>query len=183
MEVSKIINKHLAVAIVLALALFGVGWRLTPHIPNFAPIGAIALIAGQILGWRKSLAVTLAIMVISDAMIGFYQGMWWTWLGFGLIASFGFFIKSLPLAWRISVGAVGASGLFFIVSNFGTWLSSGMYSLDLAGLVECYTMALPFLRATILSDFVFIAVFVGLFEAVVTFHRTRLPFTLKNLVY
>src|SRR5690606_41641949 len=84
-------------------------------------------------------------------------GIEWTWLGFGLIVALGIGIKKLPLAWRIPVGAIGTSSVFFIVSNFGTWISSGMYSLDLAGLAQCYTMALPSFRATILSDLVLTA--------------------------
>lgn len=164
MEVPKTINKQLVVAAVAALVLFAIAWRLTPHTPNFAPVSAIALILGATLGWRTSLLAVLLIMGLSDLAIGGYTGMEWTWLGFGLIVGLGYAIKNLPAAWRVPVGALGASGLFFIVSNFGTWLASGMYTPDLAGLVQCYAMALPFLKATLLSDLTFTTLLFAAYE-------------------
>lgn len=166
MEVPKTINKHLSVIIAVALIVVGIAWRLLPHIPNFAPIGAIALIASLALGWKKSLWVVMGVMIISDLLIGFYPGIEWTWLSFLFIAGFGLTIKKLAPHWRIPVGALGASGLFFIVSNFGTWIASGMYSLDLTGLMQCYVMALPFLRATLLSDLLFTTVLLLGYEVV-----------------
>lgn len=157
MEVPKTLNKHLLLAIVASLILFGIAWRLTPHTPNFAPISAIALALSMILGWRKSLLAILVVMAVSDLVIGGYSGMQWTWLGFGLVVALGHSIKHLPVAWRIASGALGASVLFFVVSNFGTWISSGMYSLDLAGLIQCYSMALPFFKTTLVSDLLFTA--------------------------
>lgn len=164
MEVPKTVNKRLAIAAVLFIVFFGISWRLMPHLPNFAPIGAIALAAGMALGWRKSLLVTLAIVGVSDLVIGFYPGMQWTWLSYGLVAGIGQLVRSLPLAWRVPVGVLGTSSLFFLVSNFGTWIASGMYSLDVSGLLQCYFMALPFLRATLLSDLFFATVFLTAYE-------------------
>ncbi len=164
MEVPKAVNRYPVAAVVLSLISFGIAWRLFPHLPNFAPIGAIALIVGMMLGWRKSLLVVMAIMAISDYVIGFYPGMQWTWLSFGLVACFGLLIRNLSLAWRIPLGVFGTSGVFFLVSNFGTWISSGMYSLDVPGLMQCYYMALPFLRATLLSDLLFVTLLLTVHE-------------------
>lgn len=169
MEVSKTIEKYSVVAVVLCIISFGIAWRLVPHFPNFAPIGAIALIAGMTLSWRKSLLVVMATMIVSDLVIGFYTGMYWTWLSFGLIATLGLLMKHRSLAWRIPLGALGASGLFFVVSNFGTWVASGMYSLDLAGLMQCYLMAIPFLRATVLSDIFFVMLSLTAYEVVMRY--------------
>jgi len=33
-----------------------------------------------------------------------------------------------------------SSLLFFIVTNFGVWISGTMYSLDLQGLIACYVI-------------------------------------------
>lgn len=164
MEISKTINNYWPIALALGLILFGIGWRLVPHLPNFAPIGAIALLAGVALGWRTALWLTLSMLVISDFLIGFYTGIQWTWLGFGLIIGLGIVVKKMPSLWRVPIGALGASIVFFIVSNFGTWLVSGMYSHDFAGLIHCYTAALPFFRATLLSDLSFGALLLGTYE-------------------
>lgn len=163
MEVPKTVNRHIILIAAASLILFGISWRLSPHVPNFAPIGAIALVASMALGWRTSLLVVAAILMVSDFFIGFYPGAEWTWLGFGLIAGFGFLIRKVPFVWKLPAGTFGASGIFFIVSNFGTWVASGMYSHDPAGLVQCYVMALPFLRATLMSDVIFTAALLAVY--------------------
>lgn len=164
MEISKTLNKHLVKIVVVSLVLLAILWRLTPHVPNFAPVSAIALVLSMTLGWEKSLAAVLSIMAVSDLAIGGYSGMHWTWLGFGLIVALGYGIRHLPAAWRIVGGSLGASAVVFVVSNFGTWISSGMYTLDLAGLIQCYVMAIPFLKATLVSDLAFTVVLLTSYE-------------------
>lgn len=174
MEISKTINKQWLIALlIIGLVALGTAWRLMPHMPNFAPIGAIALIGTMVLGWRKSLILTLSIMLITDLSIGFYSGFEWTWLGFGLIVILGAAIKKLPPVWRVPLGALGASLLFFVVSNFGVWVASGMYEHTLAGLIRCFVMALPFLKATVLSDIFFGSVLIGSYHLVNAYLQSR----------
>ena len=51
--------------------------------------------------------------------------------------------------------SLGASLLFFITTNFATWLVTPWYPRTWAGLVDCYISALPFLRYTVASDLIF----------------------------
>ncbi len=46
-----------------------------------------------------------------------------------------------------------SSTLFFLVTNFGVWLIG--YPHTLAGLISCYTLAIPFFGNTILGDMAF----------------------------
>ncbi|HMM62159.1 MAG TPA: hypothetical protein PKC86_01220 [Candidatus Saccharibacteria bacterium] len=173
MEIPKTLIKYRFHLLILCLILFGIGWRLIPHIPNFAPIGAIAITAGMMLHWRKAVFIPLVIMIITDITIGLYSGFIWTWLSVAIIPLAGYLLRRLPQTWRISFGALGASLIFFIVSNFGVWVASGMYSHTLTGLIDCYVMALPFLRATLVSDLVFTATFITVFEYSATLLKTR----------
>ena len=43
----------------------------------------------------------------------------------------------------------------FLVSNFATWLFQNMYPKTLAGLVQCYTLAIPFFRGTFAADLIY----------------------------
>ena len=52
--------------------------------------------------------------------------------------------------------------LFYVVTNFAVWAFSGMYSHDMSGLVQCYAMALPFLKYTVACDLLWAG---GLFGA------------------
>ena len=165
MEVRKL-TVSTSLLIGIALVVLGVTLRLVPHIPNFAPIGAIALFGGAILSWRIALWLPLVVMFISDVILGFYQGIEFTWLGFLLVAVFGMLLSRRGFLARISLGVLGIGIIFFIVSNFGVWLTSGMYSHTWAGLVQCYYMALPFFRMSFLSDMFYSVVLFGGYEMV-----------------
>jgi len=158
MEISKTLIKYRYPLLFLGLITLGVVFRLIPHLPNFAPIGAIAIAAGLMFRWRYAMWLPIIIMVISDITIGLYHGFLWTWLSLAIIPLLGVLLRQRPLVWQIPLGSMGASLLFFIISNFGVWVSSGMYSHTLAGLIDCFVMALPFLRSTMLSDILFTSV-------------------------
>jgi hypothetical protein len=147
--------------IALALILFAVVSRVLPHPPNFAPIAAIALFSGAILPKRLALTLPLIAMIVSDIFIGMHDLVLVTWGSFvllALIASYG-----LKKATAVKVFAYSFLGsvLFFVVTNFAVWLSSGMYPRTLAGLIECYTLAIPFFRNTMLGDFVYSGIIFG----------------------
>lgn len=186
MEIPKTLDKRTSAILITVLLVLGIAWRLTPHLPNFAPIGAIALLGGMLFGWKRSLLLLVTTLFVTDLLLGAYPGMGWTWLGFGLIVGLGQFIKSLPLIWRIPVGAFGSSIIFFVVSNFGTWLSSGMYTHDVPGFIQCYVMALPFYKATLLSDIFFFSALIGmtvaLFHARLFYERRRLALTKSQII-
>jgi len=51
----------------------------------------------------------------------------------------------------------GFSGsvIFFIVSNFGVWIAGNLYEKNMNGLIECYFMAVPFFKNTLISTIIF----------------------------
>ena len=144
-------------AILLAAAL-----RLVPHPPNFTPIGAMALFSGAYLG-RRALAFVapLAAMLLSDAVLGFYSGMWVTYLAVALVALLGAITLQKRTPVRIGLAAVAGSALFFLVSNFGTWALSGMYPHTAAGLAACYVAAIPFFQNTLAGDLFYATLLFG----------------------
>jgi hypothetical protein len=147
-------------AIVLAAAL-----RLVPHPPNFTPIGAMALFSGAYLGRRAlAFAAPLGAMLLSDVVLGFYSGMWVTYLAVALIVMVGWVALSRVSALRVAGAAVASSVLFFLVSNFGTWALSGMYPHTGAGLSACYVAAIPFFQNTLAGDLFYAALLFGGFR-------------------
>lgn len=165
MEIRKTaINTQMIIAI--GLVIIGVMLRLVPHIPNFAPVGAIALFGGALLNWRLALWLPLGVMMLSDMVLGGYPGIEFTWAGFLLVVLWGMMFRRRRFLSRVTIGAIGSSGIFFVVSNFGVWVASGMYAHTASGLAECYVLALPFYTATLLADMTYAAVFFGVYEAV-----------------
>jgi hypothetical protein len=149
------VTRNALVWLAVALVVFGVVMRLVPHPANLAPVGAIALFGGAVLPRKLGWWLPLAIMIVSDLFIGFYDGIMFTWLGFLLVGLFGMSLRSQSNWFRVPFGALGAAVIFFIVSNFGVWLLGNMYPLTLAGLALCYEMALPFFRNTFFGDFLY----------------------------
>jgi hypothetical protein len=147
-------------AIVLAAAL-----RLLPHPPNFTPIGAMGLFSSAYLGRRAlAFAAPLGAMLLSDAVLGFYSGMWVTYLAVALIVLTGWVALSRISVLRVAGAAVASSVLFFLVSNFGTWALSGMYPHTSAGLSACYVAAIPFFQNTLAGDLFYAALLFGGFR-------------------
>ena len=141
--------------IALLVAIFAAAaMRLLPHPPNFSPIAAMALFGGAYLP-RRALA-------ISDALLGgFYPGMNFVYLSFGLTVLIGWAIAKRKSPLVIGGAAVASSVMFFVLTNFGMWLFSGFYPRTVEGLVACYVAAIPFFQNTLAGDLFFTALLFG----------------------
>ena len=136
--------------------------RVLPHAPSFSPVAASALFAGMVIARRFALAVPLTAMLLSDLILGF-DG--WTmrlvvYAALTVPAVFGLMARDVrwPLAFPL---AAASSVIFFVVTNFAVWLTSGMYSTDAAGLAKCYIAALPFFQNTLIGDLLWTAALFG----------------------
>ena len=137
----------ICLGIFLSLALS----RFIPHPPNFTSLLALSFYVPAILGLRY-LPVLLISFALTDIVIGYHSGTFFTWGSvflIGLIANF--FSKTLIS--RISGALLGAL-IFFLITNFGVWIS-GMYGFTLEGLKTCYTLAIPFFAYSIISTLIF----------------------------
>jgi len=158
-----------------ALIAAGAVLRIVPHPPNLAPIGAIALFGGAVLPLPWGVAVPVAAVVLSDAVLGFYPGMLWVYASFVLIALLGgTALGQRRTVLRVAATAVGASVLFFIVTNFGEWLGP-LYPHTLAGLRASYIAAIPFFRNTALSDLGYSLALFGIYESALWLARRTAP--------
>jgi hypothetical protein len=137
--------------------------RLLPHPPNFTPIGAMALFSGAYLGRRGAIALVapLGALFLSDLVLGFYHGMATVYFSTALVVLIGALALQRRSALRIGAAALASSVLFFVLTNFGMWLSSGFYPRTLAGLEACYVAAIPFFQNTVAGDLLFSALLFG----------------------
>ncbi len=142
--------------------------RLVPHPPNFTPIGAMALFSGAFLSRRGviAFAAPLGALLVSDAILGFYSGMAVNYLAVALIVLLGSVALRRIAPLRLLGSALGASLLFFTVSNFGVWATSGMYAPTAAGLAACYVTAIPFFQNTLAADLFYSVLLFGGFALI-----------------
>ena len=164
--------------LLLALMLMGLGvvLRWLPHPANFAPVTAIALFGGAVLPRRLALWVPLGLMMISDALIGFHSliAVTWGWYTLTALASVRW-LRAGRVTMSVLLAVLSSSG-FFVVTNFAVWLTSGMYAHSWVGLSQCYWLALPFFRNSVLSDILYTVALFGAYRlAAVALRRPEAP--------
>ena len=130
-------------------------FRIIPHPPNFPPVIVLSLYLPFIFGiW--SIPFCILGFAITDYFIGFHSLMFWTW---GALAFTGYTSKFCNKIYsRIVLSFIGAI-TFFVISNFGVWISSTLYEISVQGLLNCYIMAIPFFTNTLLSTIFFAVIF------------------------
>lgn len=148
--------------VTLALIALGALSRLLPHPPNVTPLAAMALLGGARLPKRLALLAPLAALFLSDLVLGLHSTIPFVYGCFLATAWLGITLLSENRgATRVGAACLASSLLFFIVTNFGVWLLSGMYPHSAPGLAACYTAAIPFFRNSILGDLGFTAILFG----------------------
>ena len=155
---NKNILFHFALVLILVLS------RFIPHPPNMTAITAIALAGSVYVNLKTGVFVPLAAMIISDIFLGFHPILLFVYLSFFLIALIGMYLKTHKSVKNVVAATLLSSVLFFIVTNFGVWMSGTLYTTDIYGLQQCYIMAIPFFRNTLIGDFLYTAAVFSAFE-------------------
>jgi hypothetical protein len=138
--------------ITIAIILMGAASRLFPHLPNVTPLTAMALLGGAYLAPSLALTIPLAALFLSDLFLGLHATMPFVYASFLATAGLGLLLRRNRTSGFILSACLASSALFFLVTNFGVWITSGMYSHNFAGLTACYAAAIPFLRNSALGD-------------------------------
>lgn len=167
--------------------------RLFPHVPNFAPIGAMALFGGVYLNKKYAIGIIFLSMLLSDYLLLyihpfsgnvltfsrlyplsalFHATTLYVYGSFFLYILIGMWLKNHWSVQNIMLASLVSSLLFFLITNFGVW-AGGMYSRNLTGLWESYLMGLPFLRPTVFGDLFYNGLFFGGYAVVQRFFTQK----------
>jgi hypothetical protein len=146
--------------------------RLLPHMPNFTATSAAILFTGVCFGkWRYFFSI-LTVYFIADLIINKYLYPYnqynFTSILFIYLPFFLNFLISKFLYRDHKISSLGivklsliSSIIFFIISNFGVWVSDTLYAKNLSGLVLCYWSAIPFFTYEFIATLFFSIVFFG----------------------
>ena len=141
--------------------------RLIPHPYNFTPVLAVGVFSGfyfkQI---YLSFFVVIFSMFIGDLFLGFHSTMFFTYISLAVAVLIGLYIKRFSFA-EILLGGLSSSLAFFIITNFGAWLTLEMYEKNLSGLLQSYVLAIPFFHSTLISTLLYLFVLKFLFNFIV----------------
>lgn len=145
-----------SIGIFLALAVS----RFIPHPPNFTSLIALSFYVPAIFGLRY-IPITLICFVLTDIIIGIHSTIFFTW---GSIIFIGFISKYFNNNFfkRFS-GVLIACFIFYLVTNFGVWLS-GFYGYNINGLLTCYILAIPFFGNTLAATIIYSLVIEALYK-------------------
>jgi hypothetical protein len=145
----------------LGFVLVGIFARIAPHPWNVSPVTAVALFGGVHLPSRWGLLLPVAMLAVTDAILGWHTTMPFTWTACWLTGLIGRAIRTRETPARLAGAVLAGSTVFFLLSNFGVWLVGGLYPLTADGLRACFLAALPFFRSSLIGDAAFTLVLFG----------------------
>ena len=147
-------------------------WRIYNYYNVLAPgaelVTAATLAAAAFLPKRAAVVVPLAIMAVGDLILGNSPILAFTWTAFAAIGAAGLLLRHLQNRRGLMLGAgvlasVASAVFFFLYTNFGVWLLGDMYAHTWSGLMQCYTMALPFYRMNLVGNLIAVPLVFGAF--------------------
>ena len=163
-------NKPLIYSIILVAAL--VQLRLIPHPPNFTPILAAGIFSGYYFkNFFMSLFIIILSMFLGALYLGIHDTMFFTYISLIAVVAVGFYIKKFK-SLEILFGGIISSVCFFIITNFGAWLTLDMYEKSFSGLISSYVLAIPFFQNTLVSTILYLFLFKFFFEQIL--NKTKL---------
>ena len=142
------------IVVLIGLAMVA---RLIPHVPNVAPVAAVALLGGAFLPGFWAVIVPVVAMGATDYLIGTYewQVMAAVYGSFVLTVALGKWVGKKRRAGRIVLGSLAGSILFYLLTNWAVWQFGNWYPHTFDGLIQSYYYAIPFFRNTLFGDLMY----------------------------
>ena len=170
-------KKLLLIILFIAVIFFG---RVLPHPYNFTPLIAVTLLSSFTISNRMlALVVPLMGFWLSDLFMnnvvyaGYYSnftifnsGMIWTYGAILLVGLMGSSFINKISSDKVVLASLSGSTIFYIISNFGVWVLSPMYAKSVTGLIQCYTLALPFYGTSLIGDLLYSSLLFGAYQLV-----------------
>ena len=153
----------LPICLILVLSLT----RLASHPWNFTPVLAASIFSGfYFRNFYLSLFIVLLAMFIGDFFLGFHNTMLFTYISMLVAVALGLLISKFNF-FQILITGITSSICFFIITNFGSWLTLEMYEKNLTGLLQSYVLAIPFFHSTLISTLLYLFLLKFLFNFIV----------------
>ena len=167
----------LLIVLFIAIIFFG---RILPHPYNFTPLIAVTLLSSYSLSNRLlAIMIPLVGFWISDLFMNNYiyagyfadftvfnSGMIWTYGAIVLVALMGSSFLNKISTGKVVLASLSGSTIFYLISNLGVWALSPMYAKSITGLIQCYSLALPFYGSSLIGDLLYSSVLFGAYQLV-----------------
>lgn len=144
--------------------------RLLPHLPNFTPVAAMALLGGATLNDKRLAFITPIIaMLVSDLLLelvfgyGFHNTMLFVYASIGLITFLGTYLQNKIKFSSLAIASLASSLIFFLVTNFGIWTVATQGET----LSYIYALGVPFFHYSVIGDLFYTAILFGVYQIAV----------------
>ena len=161
-EKESLMNRYAILFVIVASVL-----RLIPHPFGMTPINAAGLFAGSALAPSRAIPLFLAVVIVGDAIFGFYDIRVLVFVYAGLIFAplIGrYLINRKRTIGRVASGVTVNALVFYSISNIGNWLA--FYPHTMEGILANYIAGLPYLGIVLIGDGLYAAILFGGFEIV-----------------
>ncbi|HET9783850.1 MAG TPA: DUF6580 family putative transport protein [Terriglobales bacterium] len=167
--------------LILLFVLGAVAMRFLPHAWNFTPVIAMLLLAACYMK-PKHLWMPVVALVGSDFALNAWvyhtpgrPDQYFTWASYFVVLG----LAMWALKGRVRVAALigtslASSTLFFVISNFGVWVTGEMYPHTFSGLATCYALGVPFFRNAAVGDLIYAGAFFALYAWLEQRHQASL---------
>ena len=156
-------NRDIIALSTIIVALVAI--RTIFDIPNFNPIGAIALMGGILFHKRTTaFLITIGALFLGDIILGlssptymdymFSTTFMFVYISFALMILIGTALKNRASVISVTIGSILSAIMFFLVTNAGSWIALD-YDKGISGLMSAYSAGVPFFRATLVSQLLF----------------------------
>jgi hypothetical protein len=156
--------------IIIIYIIIGVLTRTVWHVaPNVEFVTALSLAGAFFIRKTYSILIPLGIMIITDLIIGNSSIIIFTWSAFALVWVWGrvgsskkiknlfkFVPKKMRMILLSEIMGIVFTLFFFLWTNFGVVIVSGMYPKTIEGLMLSYTMGLPFLVPQLVGNIIIV---------------------------
>lgn len=169
-------KKNLKIIILVCLVVLAFASKIFITIPNFSPIGAMILLgAAYFARTNVAILLPLALMWLVDLYLNnviyadFFNsfqflGQPGVYISLIVVVLIGRMMLKEINVFSVLGASLMASILFFLITNFNSWLSLPMYTKDFSGLISSYVAGIPFFRGTLFSNLIFTTVLFFAFE-------------------
>ena len=160
-------QNKLKIAALLVITVLAIASKLFITLPNFSPIGAVVLLgAAYFARTNTALLVPLGLMWLVDLYLNnvvyaeyfdSFQllGVPAVYVSLVLIVLVGRYMLKKVNFINVLAASLMAAVTFFLITNFGSWLTDPVYPKNLGGLMQSYHAGIPFFRGTFFGNLFF----------------------------
>lgn len=167
-------RKSSSFSLLVFLIVSAIATRFLPHWHNFTAVGAVGLFGAAFFKNKLwAFVAPLGALFVSDLILNnviyaqYFDGFallplagLWNYLGFAALVFCGLKWMKKLTGKNFLIGCLLGTVGFYLISNFGTFISTSLYPKSIGGLISAYMAGLPFALNSLASNLCYAAILI-----------------------